>query len=181
MIYRILFIIGLGSALAGQASARLGETEAQSAARYGSPSEDVRAASGKPLLPGAREAVYETGDWRIRAAFVDGTTVRIEYTKLRDAASGRMPQPNEIQAILAAEKDRYSWREEADRRKRNVARNRDEAPARAGWIRGDRATAQLQGGRLVIESRNAAEIEERLARQLRSKGAVHDPSKAPKF
>ena len=46
-------------ALAGNLQARLGETEAQSQARYGQAREDLTAETDKPLLPGAVEKCYE--------------------------------------------------------------------------------------------------------------------------
>jgi hypothetical protein len=178
MTHRYLFTLGLALVFAAPTFARLGETEAQSQARYGAPVENSAPSRGKPLLPGARELTFQAGDWRIRAAFVDGATVRIEYTKVRDAETGSAPLPQEIEAILAAEKDRYHWREDAPPRGRNASRHRDEVPSRAAWIRSDRARALLHGSRMIIESRNAEDIEERLAR---AAAPALDAATAPKF
>ena len=53
--------------------ARLGDTEAQSQARYGAPAPapELAAPGDKPLLPGAKEVIYSFGGYRVRAAFVN--------------------------------------------------------------------------------------------------------------
>ena len=68
----------LAALLARPAHARLGETEAQSQARYGAPVDGLVGGDEKPLLPGAVEKAYNFEGWRVRAAFVGGVTVRIQ-------------------------------------------------------------------------------------------------------
>jgi hypothetical protein len=169
--------------LSTTALARLGETEAQSQTRYGAPDAALVGAREAPLLRGATEHTYHTGTWRIRQAFVNGVAVRVEYMKTKDAESGRLPTVEEVKAILEAEKARYIWRDEIKRHRRNP---NDHPPHGRGlWERSDRATAKLQGPKIVIESKDASALEEKLAKESLTKrdqnATAKDPAKLPKF
>jgi hypothetical protein len=165
------------------AFARLGETEAQSQTRYGPPNPAMVGAREAPLLRGATEHTYHTGTWRIRQAFVNGVAVRVEYMKTKDVVSGRLPTAEEVEAILEAEKARYIWHDEMKRHRRKA--NDDPPHGRGLWERSDRATAKLQGPKLIIESKDASALEEKLAKESLTKkdqtATAKDPAKLPKF
>lgn len=153
-------------ALTLTAQARLGETEAQSKARYGDPNPDLIGASDKPLLPGATEQAFLFQDWRIRAAFVNGATVRIEYIHVVDGAPKKLSAA-EIETILDAEKgERFSWREQKPRtgsKDLNALKTFFEGRT---WERSDHAEAKLIAELLlVLETRDADRLEKKLASQ----------------
>ena len=92
--------------------ARLGETEAQSQARYGEPTPQYASPTDKPLMPGAKEVIYFFQGWRIRAAFVTNATVRIEYVHVPEGSAPKPVSDADAKVILDAEKGTYSWREQ---------------------------------------------------------------------
>ena len=150
------------------ADARLGETEAQSQTRYGAPVEGLVGSDEKPLLAGAVERVYNFDGWRIRAAFVGGATVRIQYVHLENGAPKRFSEA-EMKALLDAEKGKFNWRDE---RSKNAGIGAEiEKAIKAGfsiskWERTDHATAELMlGVAMQFETRDADAIEKKLAKQ----------------
>jgi hypothetical protein len=166
-------------ATAAAAFARLGETEAQSIARYGPQDNGLIRAGEPPLLRGARELAFSQPGWRIRAAFADGVTVAIEYQKLGDALDGRRISPEDIKAILEAEKGRGIWRVAgADARKRRD--RRDEENARH-WERSDRATARIGPREILIQARDVETIAAKLAKQATTAAPNAPTAPKPKF
>lgn len=184
----VLTLALCGAALSA-AHGRLGETEAQSQTRYGTPTPDLTVPNDRPLMQGAKEVIYRFQGYRIRAALVNDVTVRIEYANL--PAGERMPKQLtdvEIKAILDAEKGvptTNTWREDKNARGsgandnrrgngrgdwlgraindfRNAAEGRGETRS---WERTDHAQASLRHNALLqLETKDADAIEKRLAK-----------------
>ena len=147
--------------------ARLGETEAQSQVRYGEPTPQYGAPTDKPLMPGAKEVVYFFQGWRIRAAFVNNATVRIEYVHVPEGAVPKPVSDAEAKVILDAEKGTYSWREQKPK-----TGNKDLNALKTlfdwrVWERADHAMATLKANLVMtLESRDADTLEKKLSRNL---------------
>jgi hypothetical protein len=164
--------------------ARLGETEAQSQQRYGQVRAELIRAGEKPLMAGAVERAYEYEGWRVRAAFVEGSCVRIEYAHIPE---GGVPKPiteQEAKAILEAEKGKFSWREDKLPRTPGAAGELEKALKGAlnlrRWERSDRANAEMALGLVLkLETRSADEMEKRLARKGPDKAPAPAGGKAP--
>lgn len=180
----LAFTVVAGTTLApGPALARLGESEAESEKRYGAPATALVTAEDKPLLEGIRDTAYQYQGWRIRAAFLEGKTARIEYARLPENGVKKAVTKAEAEAILDAEGGRKRWRE-PDKKSTGDA-GKDITAAIAGaflpkaWERPDRATAALSHGNaaLLLEAPAAAAHEKKL------KKAAQEPEKAviPKF
>ena len=148
------------------ATARLGETEAQSRARYGEPRPEYSGPADKPLMPGAKEVTYYFQGWRVRAAFVNDATVRVEYVHVPEGATPKKIDDADARTILDAEKATYSWREQKPRTgDKNLNALKALFEGRV-WERSDHAMAALKANLLlVLESRDAASIEKKLAKQ----------------
>ncbi len=165
MTARTLFAFVFAAAvLAVPAEARLGESEAQSQARYGEPTPQYAAPTDKPLMGGAKEVIYFFQSWRVRVALVNNVTVRIEYVHVPEGG----PKPisdAEAKTILDAEKATFSWREQKPKtgsKELNALATLFEGRV---WERADHAMATLKANLvLVIESRDADKIEKRLAK-----------------
>jgi hypothetical protein len=101
-LIRILCVVLIFSS--ATASARLGETADQFAARYGAQKESPGLDKNFPLLKEAIHRTYEYKGWRIRAAFLEpnGHAVRMEYSKSFKAGVGPTIQDYELQAIMTA-------------------------------------------------------------------------------
>jgi hypothetical protein len=157
------------------ASARLGETEAQSQTRYGPPDEALAKGNHEPLLPGAKEVFYRMADWRIRAAFIGGVAVKLEYFKMKGADGTNRLTDEDIESILEAEKGKFSWRGNVmgPGGKRAVRKEEDAK----SWERSDRATAQIHNVRIVVQSRDAEELAEKAAK---AQGAKNPAPATPK-
>ena len=173
---RITILLMSAMSAAPALHARLGETEAQAEKRYGMPTPSVIGADEKPLMAGAKEVIYTFEGWRIRAAYVNNATVRIEYVHLPPKAL----TDAEIKAVLDAEKGRFAWREEKPRtgyKELNALKTLVDGRV---WERSDHAQAKLKANLLlVLETRDAEAIEKKLA-----KGLGKDPAKpvaVPKF
>ncbi len=138
--------------------------------RYGASAAGIVGNDEKPLLAGAKEAAYNFQGWRIRVAFVNGAAIREEYAKIPDAAGLKPLSDAELQAVLAAEKGAYMWRE-AKPRLGNAGLNALKTALEGRtWERSDRATAKFKLNLvLVIETHDAELVEKKLAK---------DPSKA---
>ena len=151
------------------AFARLGETEAQSQTRYGAPVEGLVGSDEKPLMAGAVERVYNFDSWRVRAAFVGGATVRIQYVHIENGAPQKFSDA-EMQALFEAEKGKFKWREERPK-SAGIAKDIEKA-IKAGfginkWERTDHAKAELVLGlAMQFETREAEALEKKLAKQL---------------
>ena len=161
--------------------ARLGDTEAQSQARYGAPAPELAAPGDKPLLPGAKEVIYSFGGYRVRAAFVNNMTMRIEYAHLPENGALKQLTDPEIKAILDAEKAIYSWKEEKPKTGNKGLDALQTFAEGRKWERSDHAWAKLKLNLLLeLETRDAGTIEKKLARQ---PGAVTPgaPPVVPKF
>ncbi len=89
--------------------ARLGETEAECLNRYGK-----SATTFAPLLDGAINREYNYQGWRIRAAFINGKAVRLEYRRTGKTAESPRIQPDEAQAVLAGEAGEGQWKEKSN-------------------------------------------------------------------
>ena len=160
--------------------ARLGETEAQSQQRYGAPTPELIGATDKPLLTGAKETAYNFQGWRIRAAFVNGATARIEYAHLPE---NNVPKPlseAEIEAILDGEKGRFAWKEEKPKTgNKGIDALKTMFEGRK-WERSDHALASLKASLLLtLELREVEAYEKKAARQPKT-GAPAAPG-VPKF
>lgn len=185
MTVRILPSILLASAafFARPASARIGETEAQSQTRYGAPIENALGADEKPLMPGAIERAYLFEGWRIRAAFAGGTTVKIQYVHIENNAPKKLSE-TETKALLDAEKGKYAWREERSK-SAGIAAELEKA-IKAGfslnkWERTDHAKAELVVGvAMQFESRDADTIGKKLAKSPGAAKPAATPT-VPKF
>lgn len=168
-IYRFPSICAALALFPAQVSARLGETEAQSQARYGAPAPELAAPTDKPLIEGAKEVIYHFQGWRIRVAFLNNLAARMEYAHVPENGAPKQITEEEVTAILAAEKGTFSWREEKPRtgyRELNALKTLFEGRQ---WERSDHATANLKLNLLlVLEAREVAAHEKKLARQPKS-------------
>ncbi|HET6407628.1 MAG TPA: hypothetical protein VFG14_07090 [Chthoniobacteraceae bacterium] len=164
-----------------QVEARLGENEVQSKARYGEPKAELISANDKPLIPGATELAYQFEGWRVRAAFVNGITHRIEYVKIPENGQLKPLTDAEVEAVLTAEKDKYRWREEKPRTGHQVLNELKEAFEGRMWERSDHADAVLKLKiLLVLQSKDAEKLEKQLAKA-GPKAATPAPGAVPKF
>ena len=169
MNLRTLTAIALAAivSIARPAAARLGETEAQSQARYGEAVPQYGSAADKPLMPGAKEVIYYFQGWRVRAAFANNVTVRVEYVHVPEGGTtAKQIDDADAKTILDAEKAAYSWREQKARTgDKNLNALKTLFDGRV-WERGDHAMATLKANLLlVLESRDADAIEKKLAKQ----------------
>ena len=166
------------------ASARLGETEAQARARYGEPTPQYASPSDKPLMPGAKEVIYYFQGWRVRSAFANNVTVRIEYAHVPEGGVPKNISDAEAKAILDAEKAAFSWREQKPKTgDKNLNALKTLFDGR-NWERSDHAMATLKLNLLlVLESRDADTIEKKLAKQAGAgkPGATPPVPAVPKF
>jgi hypothetical protein len=174
-----LLICSLLSLTSSPTQARLGENEAQSKARYGEPNAGLIAATDKPLIPGATELAYNFQGWRVRAAFVNGVTHRIEYVKIPEGGQVKPLTDAEVEAVLEAEKDKYKWREDKPRTGYKALNDLKEAFEGRRWERSDHADAILKLKiLLVLQSKDAEKLEKQLAK---SPKATTAPANVPKF
>ncbi len=141
--------------------ARLGETEAQSQQRYGVPAPELVGPTDKPLLEGAKEVAYNFQGWRVRAAFINGTTARIE-------------------AILDGEKGKFSWKEDKPKTgNKGIDALKTMFEGRK-WERSDHAQASLKANLLLtLEVHEVEAYEKKLAKQPKT-GTPGGPG-VPKF
>ena len=183
MTTRILFAIAIAAAvLPMPAQARLGESEAQSQARYGEPTPHYAGPTDKPLMVGGKEVIYFFQGWRVRVALVNNVTVRIEYVHVPEGG----PKPisdADAKTILDAEKAGFSWREQKPKtgsKDLNALKTLFDGRI---WERADHATAALKANLvLVIESKDADKIEKRLAKMVADKpGGLPVGPPPPKF
>ena len=160
--------------------ARLGETEQQASARYGDPAEGLVGAGDKPLLQGSKELAYNYQGWRIRAAFVNGVTHRIEYAKIPEGGTPKQLTDPEVEALLEAEKGTYNWRERKPRTGNEALNQLAETFSGRTWERSDHADAKLLL-RLVFvaQSKDAEKLEKDFAKKAGK--ATPAPAKVPKF
>jgi hypothetical protein len=175
LLCSILITVALQSA-----DARLGENEAQSKARYGEPNAGLIGPNDKPLIPGAAEFAYQFEGWRIRAAFVNGITHRIEYVKIPEGGQVKPLTEAELEAVLEAEKGKFRWREEKPKTGYKVLNDLKEAFDGRRWERTDHADAVLKLNiLLVVQSKDAEKLEKQLAKS--SARATPAPASVPKF
>ena len=165
------------------ALARLGETEAQSQARYGEPRPELIGADEKPLLEGAKELAYQFEGWRIRAAFLNNVAVRLQYIHMPDASGLKKITDVEAESILEAERGKFTWREQKARtgyKELNALKAMFEGRR---WERSDHALAKLEGERvLTVQAREVDDYEKKLARQSGKGDPRATPApKVPKF
>ena len=160
--------------------ARLGETEQQAKARYGDPVDGLVGANDKPLLPGSKELAYNFQGWRVRSAFVNGVTHRIEYAKIPEGGTPKPLTDQEVEALLEAEKGTYKWREQKPRTGYEALNQLAETFSGKTWERSDHADAKLLLKLLfVAQSKDAEKLEKDLAKKVGKATPV--PSKVPKF
>ena len=181
MLHRpLLPIVFSALLLAGHsASARLGETEAQAQARYGTPTPELIGPTDKPLLVGAKELAYNYQGWRVRAAYVNNVTVRIEYAHLPENNTPKQISETEVKAVLEAEKGTFSWREQKPKTGNKDLDNLKNFFGGRVWERSDHAEATLKVNLLLeLQSRDAEAIEKKLAKQ---PAAATGGAVAPKF
>lgn len=166
------------TALAAPAFARLGETEAQSRTRYGEPKPELIAPTDKPLLEGANEIVFGYEGWRVRAAFLNGVAVRMEYVHIPEGGLPKKFTQVELDSILDAEKGAFRWREEKPRTGYAGLNALKTALEGRHWERSDHATAKLALELvLTIDSRDVEAFEKKRAKL----PAKATPAGVPKF
>ena len=176
----ISFTIALVILCTASAYARLGETEEQSRIRYGEAVEGLVGPNDKPLISGAKELAYNFQGWRIRAAFANGVTHKIEYVKIPDGGTLKPVTDEEVQALLEAEKGTYKWREQKPRTGNDGLDKLKETFDGKIWERSDHADAKLVMKLiLVVQSRDAEKLEKELAKKAGKAAPV--PPKVPKF
>jgi hypothetical protein len=186
MSIRLIFFLCLG-VVPSMVHARLGETEGQSQARYGQPRDGLLGSADKELMPGSVEKAFGYQGWRVRAAFVNGTCVRIEYAHLPENNVPKQIAEQEISAILEAEKGTFSWKEEKATKQTGPAGDIEKALKGAfrvrKWNRSDRATADLAalGHVLKLHSRDADILAKKLAKENQEKGKQPPAANVPKF
>ena len=164
------------------AHARLGETEAQSTARYGAPRPEFIGPQEKPLLEGAKQQVFYFEGWRIRIAFLDDVAVRLEYIHIPDQAKPQKITEKEIETILEAEKGKFSWREIKPRTGYKELNALKTAFEGRQWSRSDHGEAKLVGEViLTVQSRDVDDYEKKLTKQTGKSGRTTPMPKAPKF
>jgi len=190
-----LLLVALASTLlAGfslPAHARLGETLGQSQARYGVPREDLLGAGDKPLLPGSVEKQYLFEGFRVRAAFVEGRCLVVEYVHIPENNIPKQLSEAEVRAILAAEsgvdesklanlpKDKQEeqqyrrWKEEKIKEQGAVgdlAKGFKNALKLNKWTRADGAIAEYALGLVVkVSDRTADDWAKKFARDAAKK------------
>jgi hypothetical protein len=175
-----LLICSLLTFILSSSYARLGESEVQSKARYGEPNAGLISANDKPLIPGATELAYNFQGWRVRAAFVNGITHRIEYAKIPEGGQLKPLTDAEVESVLAAEKDKFKWREDKPRTGYQVLNDLKTVFDGRRWERSDHADAILKLKiLLVIQSKDAEKIEKQIAKA--PPKATPAPAGVPKF
>ena len=146
--------------------ARLGETEAQAQQRYGAPTPELIGPTDKPLLEGAKEVAYNFQGWRVRAAFINGTTARIEYVHLPENNALKPISEAEIEAVLEGEKGKFSWKEDKPKlgnKDLNALKTMFDGRK---WERSDHAQASLKANLLLtLEVHEVEAYEKKLAKQ----------------
>jgi len=183
-IYRLLpaaFAILLSFAPA--TFGRLGENEAQSKSRYGEPVEGLIGSDEKPLIDGAKELVFNFDGWRVRAAFANGITHRIQYVKI--PTGGAKPTPlteSEMLALLDAEKATYKWREIKPRTGNEGLDKLKETFDGRIWERSDHADARLLLSIVMqFQSRDVEKIEKQIAKAAGASRKATPAPNIPKF
>ena len=162
------------------AMARLGENEAASQARYGVPVEGMVGGNEEPLAVGAKEVVYKFEGWRVRAAFLNGLTTRIQYAQIPDAGGLRKLTEADVQTVLEAEKDRYRWREEKPRTGYKELNALKTAFDGRHWERSDHARAHFAAELvLTLETQEMAAYRKKAEKQQGKATPV--PGVVPKF
>jgi hypothetical protein len=175
--------------MCGRVDARLGETEAQSQARYGAPRDDLSAPTDKPLLPGAPERCYEYQGWRVRATLAGGLCQVVEYAHIPADGVPKQITDAEVAAILEAEKGKGRWKEEkvkAPGPYGDIAKGIKGALKLNKWERTDGAIAEFALGLVLkVSDRNADDWAKRLAREAAKQpakpGAAKPAADVPKF
>jgi hypothetical protein len=110
----VRLFLALVSCAALRASARLDESEAESAQRYGAPMKTLEdPLHYTPLFDGAICHTYQFQGWTIRVAFINDRAVRITYSKIITKDVKPAIQDDELQAILAGEAGGGQWRKVA--------------------------------------------------------------------
>ena len=160
--------------------ARLGETEAQSQQRYGAPTPELIGATDKPLLAGAKEVAFNFQGWRVRAAFVNDTTARIEYVHLPENNAPKPISEAEIEAILDGEKGKFAWKEEKPKTGNKGLDALKTMFDGRKWERSDHALAILKANLLLtLELHEVEAYEKKLAKPPKNGGPA--PAGVPKF
>jgi hypothetical protein len=96
------------------ASARLGETEAECQQRYGAPMQTkLDPLTYSPMFDGAICHTYQYQGWTIRVAFINDRAVRINYSKFLTKDVKPAIQDDELLAILSGEAGGGQWRKVA--------------------------------------------------------------------
>jgi hypothetical protein len=175
----LLFILLLSATCA---HARLGETRAQSEARYGLPKSERVAKGEVPLLDGARELTFHHAGFRIRCALLlatDGVEyiVREEYSRITI-----LPKITELEhdAMMEAELNGLKWTAVSkDDEKKVVVTQFLQELRGAPWLRTDGAVLVIAGNdmqvRLELPQARKWEGQFQLARAQQQRAA------APKF
>lgn len=171
--------LGLFCMAALTATARLGETEAQSQQRYGAPlkkGEDFM--PSQPVLHGAVNLTYKYRGWWVRAAFVEGRAVRLTYTKVDNKKVDPAIEADELKSILEGEVAQGRWHE------KTVAASDADVSQDGLRVRsqefvntnGNRARIEVGHTVVTVEAPAAAVAELRTLEKTRH-AAAHNPKK----
>lgn len=183
MCHASLLIVALTLVFALPLQARLGDTERDCVVRYGSAKpEKKHGHKPQPLVPGAREAVYEHKGWQIRVAFIGNRVAAEEYSKPPGHPNGRKIIDAEIEAILTAEKGTGTWTAQMVDTSKGLAATLGQVVTPLGgksWLRTDGAKAALLplAHALLLESPEAI----RAKNEAVSRSAADKRKNVPKF
>lgn len=151
LVLTVAFMVFISCAF--RVDARMGETEDQSQDRYGAPV-NPQLDKVNPLMDGAITCSYKYQGWSIRAAFLNGRTIKIKYSRIPTAGTSPQLRHEEMVAILEAESGKGQWKDYKDPTLNPVVAvfNANITPKR--WVNSNGNTAYLETGSmsLVIDS-----------------------------
>lgn len=164
-ILRFLLLAASACLLATEASARLGDSEAELLKRFGDPirrSGHMISAQGKSYEMG-RRFIFKQDDWTITCIVVDGRCMKIQYGKRGDWTE------EQFQLVLSANSQGTAWTETS---KASVAK------MLRSWKRSDGSIAQWSKPEGSIELTWSAYDRAKAAVETRAKA---ESSKKPKI
>ena len=177
VISRMFMILFLTMVMNFSVDARIGDTEFQSSQRYGPFNKNDSNDKIFPILSEISQSVTRTfhyKGWLIRAAFFNGRTIRINYSK----KNSQPIQKDEIIAILEGEAQGGDWKD-YPKSLNPLTRIQQAVQFRDKWINSNGDVAYIQGGgyQLTVDS---ATVEKLIQRQKENKERERKTS-IPKF
>lgn len=130
------------------AEARIGDTEFQSSQRYGPNNKNDSNDKVFPLLLEISQSLtrtYNYKGWLIRAAFLNGRSIRINYSK----KNSQPIQKDEIIAILEGETQGGEWRD-YPKSLNPLTRLQQAVQFRDKWINSNADVAYIHGGGYIL-------------------------------